>query len=523
MDNIWQSNNLKALKKIKSLPYNSNIMFMGTGSDVGKSLIVAGFCRLFAKLDIAVAPFKPQNMSNNAAIATIYDLKGKNPINEMGEIGRAQWLQAKACNIKPVTHMNPILLKPENEIGSQVIINGQKFKSLKARDYYQYKPKFLTVIKQCFEALNNQYELVIVEGAGSPAESNLRKNDIANMGFAEQVDVGVILIGDIDRGGVIASIIGTYEILSKADRARIKGFMINKFRGDASLFDEAIEQIERHTGWKSIGILPYFKQAHLLPAEDSMALSELSNDPQKTDNLVAKKLQIIVPKLPHIANFDDLDPLLQHENVTLRMISQGQPLPNDADLIILPGSKSTIADLQFLYEQGWDVDIKSHIRQGGSVLGICGGFQMLGHKIEDLELLEGCLSEIKGLGLLDVETKIAGEKSTKLVEVEDLQGNHVAAYEIHLGQTIGEGLKRPMFRTDQREIGACSTDGRVMGSYLHGIFANNDFREAFLAKFNIKKSSLNYDQNIESVLDGLAEHIAEHLDLKAVMKILEVP
>ncbi len=501
MKNIWQYDN-------ENKPLNGQIMFMGTGSDVGKSLIVAALCRLFANQKIKVAPFKSQNMSNNAAIAQIFDIKAQKPTMQMGEIGRAQWLQAKAAKIAPTTHMNPILLKPESETGSQVIINGKKFKSLTAKQYYQYKSKFLKTILECFSALKAAHNLIIVEGAGSPAEVNLRKNDIANMGFAEQANLPVILIGDIDRGGVIASIVGTYEVMCKADRDRIKGFIINKFRGDISLFDDATTQIEKMTGWQCLGILPYFPDAHLLPAEDSVVL-------EKPQVSTTKKILILVPKLPQISNFDDLDPLSQMPNVEVRIIKPGKPLPINADLIILPGSKSTIADLEFLYAQGWDIDIKSHLRHGGKILGICGGFQMLGKTITDPNQIESKKAKIKGLGLLDIETEITLEKSTNLVEATDLNGNKISAYEIHLGKSTGKDMDKPMFKIDSRNLGATSKNGQVMGSYLHGIFSNDSFRQNFLNQ----PAAQNYNLNIENTLDKLAEHTNKHLNIKQIMQI----
>lgn len=503
----------------------SQLMFMGTGSDVGKSMIVAGLCRLFANKGVQVAPFKPQNMSNNAAVAHIFNLESQTMGNNMGEIGRAQWLQAKAARLNPSTNMNPILLKPESQIGSQVIINGKKFKSLLAREYYQFKPKFLSVILQSYASLKNKFEMVLVEGAGSPAETNLRKNDIANMGFAEQVDINVILIGDIDRGGVIASIVGTYEVISQADRNRIKGFIINKFRGDVSLFDDAIVEIENRTGWKNLGIIPYFADAHILPAEDSVALEKRPKTAQKQQKNTQKvskngkktpkntqKTRILALNMPHIANFDDLDPLAQHPNIEFEMVKTGI-LP-EADLIIIPGSKSTIADLQYLYDQGWDIDLKSHARRGGQILGICGGYQMLGNIINDPNGLEGDQQSIRGLGLLNVETEISGDKSTNLVEFADF-----SAYEIHIGTTTGADLNRPMLSFDAKHFGAKSKNGNVMGSYLHGIFTNDKFRHGFLQDLGVEKNNQNHNENVENTLDSLSQHIEKHIDIKLMLDI----
>ncbi|MCJ8323280.1 MAG: cobyric acid synthase [Rhizobiales bacterium] len=505
-----------------------HLMLMGTGSDVGKSLIVAGLCRLFANKGHNIAPFKPQNMSNNAAIAYIYDFDQQKISQDMGEIGRAQWLQAKAAKLAPTTNMNPILLKPESETGSQVVLNGKKYKSLKAKDYYQHKPEFLSHILQAYKSLQQNHNMILVEGAGSPAETNLRQNDIANMGFAEKVDIPVVLIGDIHRGGVIASIVGTYQVMSDADRRQIKAFIINKFRGDISLFDDGIKQIEKMTGWKCLGILPHFEDAHLLPAEDSMALEKPLEKPLKSSQKTpkndkkqpknAKKLLILALKMPHIANFDDLDPLFQHENVELKLIKSGV-LPPNADLIILPGSKSTIADLQYLYAQGWDIDIKSHIRQGGQLLGICGGFQMLGNSISDPHLHEGNQKFIKALGLLDIETEISAEKSTRLIEVEDLTGQKVVAYEIHMGKTTGKDISNPMFIKQNIGLGAMSKNATIRGSYLHGIFASDAYREGFLQDLGADKTQDNYNKIIDKTLNKLAIHIEKHLNIKDMLNI----
>ncbi|MFM2350125.1 MAG: hypothetical protein RIR04_1091, partial [Pseudomonadota bacterium] len=344
------------------------VMIQGAGSNVGKSLLVAGLCRAAKLRGLSVAPFKPQNMSNNAAVTA-----------DGGEIGRAQALQALACGLEPITDMNPVLLKPESETGSQVVVQGKRIATVKARDYAALKPSLMAPVLQSFHRLKAQHDLVIVEGAGSPAEVNLRSGDIANMGFACAADVPVVLVGDIDRGGVIAQIVGTQAVLNPADNAQIAGFIINKFRGDPTLFDDGYRLISARTGWQGLGVVPFFPDASKLPAEDALDLPTGSTN---------GAFHIAVLVFSRIANFDDLDPLAQEPNIRLSMVKAGQPVPA-CDLIILPGSKSTRADLAYLRAQGWDIDLSAHVRRGGHVLGICGGYQMLGTSIADPNGIEG--------------------------------------------------------------------------------------------------------------------------------------
>ncbi|CAA7611330.1 Cobyric acid synthase [Candidatus Terasakiella magnetica] len=475
------------------------VMLQGTGSDVGKSLLAAGLCRLFTRQGLKVRPFKPQNMSNNAAVTA-----------DGGEIGRAQALQARACGVPPVSDMNPVLLKPQSETGAQVVVQGKVLASASARDYYALKPTLLPRVLESFERLAAEAELMVIEGAGSAAEVNLRAADIANMGFAEAADVPVVLVADIDRGGVIAAIVGTHALLPASERARLKGYVINRFRGDPALFAPAVEIIARHTGLACLGIIPWFADAALLPAEDAASLSGRSGG--------AGSIHIAVPRLSRIANFDDFDPLAAEPDVRLDMIAPGRPLPGDCDLVILPGSKSTIADLAFLRQQGWDVDLAAHLRRGGAVLGICAGYQMLGRRITDPLGVEGPAgSSIPGLGLLDVETVMAGDKVLTETEGTDQSGLAVRGYEMHMGRTDGPDTARPLLRLRGQPDGARSADGLVSGCYLHGLFASDAFRASFLAeRAPGRRGGLAYEVQVEAVLDRLADHLERHMDVAAL-------
>ena len=433
------------------------LMLQGTGSDVGKSLLAAGLCRLFTRRGLAVRPFKPQNMSNNAAVT-----------EEGGEIGRAQALQARACGVRPSVHMNPVLLKPESETGAQVVVQGQVVASAAARDYYALKPALLPKVLESFHRLAGEADLVVVEGAGSAAEVNLRAADIANMGFAEAADIPVVLVADIDRGGVIAAIVGTHALLAETERARLKGYVINRFRGDPALFAPALAIIAARTGLACLGIVPWFADAALLPAEDAASLGGRSSG--------GDGIRIAVPRLSRIANFDDFDPLAAEPDVRLDMVAPGRPLPPDADLIILPGSKSTIADLEFLRRQGWDIDLKAHLRRGGRVLGICAGYQMLGRSVADPLGVEGPAGGVApGLGLLAVDTVMEGDKVLTEIDGVDADGVAVRGYEMHMGRTGGPDAARPLLVLGGRPDGAVSRDGLVSGCYLHGLFAADGF------------------------------------------------
>lgn len=478
-------------------------MFQGTGSDVGKSLLVAGLCRAFSNRGLKVRPFKPQNMSNNAAVTS-----------DGGEIGRAQALQALAARVPLTVHMNPVLLKPQSEIGAQVIVQGKVVGAAKARDYYNWKPKLMAGVLESFEIIRSDIDLVLVEGAGSPAEVNLRQSDIANMGFAEAANVPVVLIGDIDRGGVIAQIVGTHAVISDADRKHMVGFVVNKFRGDPSLFDDGLKIIAEETGVLSLGLVPYFNGAGVLPKEDAMALDN------RGPSTSTGEIVIAVPRLPRISNFDDLDPLMAEADVRVEIVEMGTPIPADAHVILLPGSKATLADLAALRETGWDIDILAHHRRGGLVVGLCGGYQMLGRTLSDPDGIEGPASTADGLGLLDVETIMGGSKS--LIEttgVEHLTGEPVQGYEMHIGKTTGTDTVRPWITIEgARPDGAISKDGRVMAAYMHGVFASNAFRHAFLGRIKDGRSAeTDYNARVDEALNGLADHLEKHMDLDALL------
>jgi adenosylcobyric acid synthase len=477
-------------------------MLQGTGSDVGKSLLAAGLCRLFARRGLTVRPFKPQNMSNNAAVTA-----------DGGEIGRAQALQARACFTAPHTDMNPVLLKPESETGAQLVVRGRVEGHADARAYHRLKPALLPRVLDSYRRLAATAELMIVEGAGSAAEVNLRAADIANMGFAEAADLPVVLVGDIDRGGVIAAIVGTWELLPAAERARLAGYVINKFRGDPALFQPAIEIIFARTGLPCLGIVPFFAEAARLPAEDSMALADSGSN-------AAGAVKIAVPRLSRIANFDDFDPLAAEPDVTLTMVPPGRPLPGDADLVILPGSKSTIADLAFFRDQGWDIDLAAHLRRGGRVIGICAGYQMLGRRISDPLGIEGPAgADRPGLGLLDVTTVMGADKTLRETEGTDpATGLPVRGYEMHMGRTDGPDAARPMLILAGRADGARSADGRVSGCYLHGLFAGDSWRADLLAGFRPQRQPT-LAPDVDAVLDHLARHLDTHLDIAALWRI----
>ncbi len=476
------------------------LMIQATGSNAGKSTLVAGLARALARRGLKVAPFKPQNMSNNAAVAV-----------DGGEIGRAQAVQARAARMPPSVHMNPVLLKPETDTGAQIIVQGKRWGTLRAKNYLDKKAELMPAVLESFAHLAREADIVLIEGAGSPAEINLRAGDIANMGFAGAANVPVVLLGDIDRGGVIASLAGTHLVLEPDERARIHGFIINKFRGDVKLFDQGLKAVTRLTGWPSLGVVPWLPQAAWLPAEDAMDLDRESNS--------SSSRVIAVPMLARIANFDDLDPLSMEPGVRLVFVGPGEPIPGDAEMIILPGSKSTIGDLGFLRAQGWDIDIKAHVRRGGHVLGLCGGYQMLGKTIADPDGVDGRAGVVDGLGLLDITTTMSGDKSTTLVSgVHCTTGAAVKGYEIHLGRSDGPDCARPVLALDGRPDGASSHDCRVQGTYVHGLFTGDAFRKAWLANLGIA-SSLAYETSIETALDALADHLEAHLDIDQLLGI----
>jgi len=477
------------------------IMIQGTGSNVGKSMIVAGLIRACVQRGMVVRPFKPQNMSNNAAVT-----------EDGGEIGRAQALQARAAGVAPHTDMNPILLKPQSASGAQVIVQGHVAGHQEAAAFGKNKKTLMPAVMQSFQRLGESCDLIIVEGAGSPAETNLRKGDIANMGFATAAKVPVILMGDIDRGGVIAQIVGTQAVMDAADNAMVRGFAVNKFRGDRSLFDAGRDDIAARTGWPSLGVIPWFDQAHRLPAEDVMDLPARAH--AAGDGCV-----IAVPRLPRISNFDDLDPLAAEPGVDLRIIMPGSPLPADADLVLLTGSKATIADLAAFRAEGWDIDLAAHIRRGGQVLGLCGGYQMLGQTISDPHGIEGPPATVPGLGHLEVETVMEPVKHLSLKQgMHPASGTALTGYEIHLGETTGPDTGRAWLTFDGQAEGATNATGRIRGCYMHGLFNADAFRAAFLAELGTG-SNLNFEDGVEEVLNALAAHVEKYFDVDLMLNL----
>lgn len=501
------------------------LMFQGTASDVGKSMLVAGLCRAYARRGLIVRPFKAQNMSNNAAVTedtdAPLDSAGQRP---RGEIGRAQALQALACGVAPSIHMNPVLLKPQTNIGSQVVLRGRVLGNCPARVYHRMRQGLMPAVLDSFEYLCAAADLVIVEGAGSAAEIYLRQSDITNMHFAEHANVPVVVVGDLDKGGTMASLVGTWMLLNQADRERVVGYLVNKFRGDFSLFEPACETITAQTGWPFIGVLRWFEGASRLPAEDSLALER----PAEQDWSGFGTLKIAVPHLSRVANFDDVDPLAAEPAVDLRWLKSGQPLPTDTDVVILPGSKATRADLDILRREGWDIDILAHVRRGGRVLGLCAGFQMLGTLVRDPQGVEGEPGDTPGLGLLDMVTEIGADKRLFDIDATELtSGCPISGYEMHMGYTTGTALARPWLRLSDaageagggRPEGSISADGRIMGSYLHGLFASDAFRSHWLEKVGGQASALDFVAHTEAALDELADHIEANLDLDAMLEL----
>ncbi|WP_419730000.1 cobyric acid synthase [Lichenicola sp.] len=481
-------------------------MFQGTGSSVGKSVLVAGLCRALTRRGLVVRPFKPQNMSNNAAVT-----------EDGGEIGRAQALQARACGVASSVHMNPVLLKPQSEIGAQLVVQGRVVGTARARDYQALKPGLMPHVLDSFGRLRAEADIVLVEGAGSASEINLRRNDIANMGFAAATDTPVVLIGDIDRGGVIASLVGTQVVLDANDAARIRGFIVNRMRGDLSLFADGMAMIAERTGWAPIGLVPFLDDVRRLPAEDAADLRDLA----RMSRTPGSRTRIVVPLLPMISNFDDLDPLLAEPGVECVLLQPGDAMPSGCDLVLLPGSKSTIADLASLRRQGWDIDLQAHRRRGGQVIGLCGGYQMLGRRISDPDGVEGPPGSVDGLGLLEVETVLAGAKTLSRADGTLLpESVPVSGYEMHIGTTAGADRSRPFLRrADGSGEGAVSPDGRVSGTYLHGLFGADAARGALLRRLGLEAVPRDHDAGVEDALDTLARHLEIHLDIDALLAI----
>lgn len=475
-------------------------MVQGTTSDAGKSVLVAGLCRVLARKGIKVAPFKPQNMALNSAVTA-----------DGGEIGRAQAVQAQACGIEPTVHMNPVLLKPNSDTGSQIILQGKALSNMEATAYHDYKKVALNTVMDSFSRLSNEYQAVVVEGAGSPAEINLRQNDIANMGFAEAADIPVIIVADIDKGGVFAHLYGTLALLSESEQARVVGFVINRFRGDVSLLKSGLDWLEEKTGKPVIGVLPYL-HGFELEAEDAISHQQISGE--------RTKLKVVVPVFPRISNHTDFDALRLHPEVDLRYAKKGDSLTG-ADLIVLPGSKSTRADLAFLREQGWDRDIQRHLRFGGKVLGICGGYQMLGKFVDDPEGVEGEAGRTVGLGFLDTETILTRDKQlTRVTGQLNLAGESVpvSGYEIHVGETTSLASNAHCIALDSgRYDGAIDDGNQVMGTYLHGVF--DSFASCdLLCRWAGSSALSHYDhtQQKEFAIDRIADAIEQSLDLSTL-------
>lgn len=475
-------------------------MVQGTTSDAGKSTLVAAICRVLYRRGVRVAPFKPQNMALNSAVTV-----------DGGEIGRAQAVQAQACGLAPHTDMNPVLLKPNSDTGCQVIVHGKVECNLEAVGYHAYKPIAMRAVLASWERLKSQYECVVVEGAGSPAEINLRDRDIANMGFAEAVDCPVILIADIDRGGVFAHIVGTMALLSESERARVIGFVINRFRGDIALLQPGLDWLTQETGKPVLGVLPYLHGLHI-EAEDSVPVSQ-----QVAGGAKNGRLKVVVPVLPHISNHTDFDALRLHPQVDFQFVKISEAIPQ-ADLMILPGSKNVRGDLEFLRANGWEQALTRHLRYGGKVLGICGGFQMLGRVIHDPYAIEGDAGSSSGLGWLEMETTLEQTKQLKQIAghlaFADVQ---VAGYEIHMGVTTGEALSTPALYLENRPEGAMSLDQQIAGTYLHGLFDHKDACAAWLAWAGLQpEQEFDYEQLKNDELDRLADCVEQHLDWNAI-------
>ena len=480
-------------------------MVQGTTSDAGKSALVTGLCRVFQRKGISVAPFKPQNMALNSAVTV-----------DGGEIGRAQALQAVAAGLEPHTDMNPVLLKPNTDIGAQIIVNGKAIGEMDAQTYHEHKPRLLNAVLKSWKRLENQYGKVLVEGAGSPAEINLRDRDIANMGFAEEADCPVIIVADIDKGGVFAHLYGTLALLSQSEQDRVVGFVINRFRGDIKLLESGNDWLEKKTGKPVLGVLPYLHGLHL-EAEDAVLSQQVEKD-------TTSILKVAVPILTRTSNHTDFDPLRLHPNVDLIFVGKGQQIPA-CDLIIIPGTKNTRADIAFVRENNWDQDVLRHLRYGGKLMGICGGYQMLGNTIHDPDGIEGPAGSSGGFGLLELETTMIRQKHLRRVSgtmrLPDQQTVPVTGYEIHSGRTAGAALDAPLIHLEDDIDGVMSADGKIFGTYLHGIFETAQTCEAILDWAGLKESTgMDYQALREEGIDRIADAIEQHLDVDYLMKLV---
>lgn len=488
-------------------------MVQGTTSDAGKSTLVAGLCRVLVNAGVNVAPFKPQNMALNSAVT-----------KDGGEIGRAQALQAIAAKVEARVDFNPILLKPNSDTGAQVIVHGKAISNMEAGKYHDYKKVAMQAVLESHQRLANDHDVLLVEGAGSPAEINLRANDIANMGYAEEVDCPVLLVADIDRGGVFAHLVGTLALLSPSEQARVKGFIINRFRGDIKLLESGLDWLEERTGKPVLGVLPYVHDL-ALDAEDAVAL----------DNKVTKaKVKIFVPLLPHMSNHTDFDPLRLQPNIDLQYIKIGQSLQG-ADLIIIPGSKNVTSDLTFLKQQGWQQEIEQHLRYGGKLMGICGGYQMLGKYIFDPEHIESHVEQVEGLGFLDLTTTLTRKKTLTQVNATMLfngEACQLKGYEIHCGVSTGTALNQPLLHINNDGIGTkqntpdgcISDDNKIIATYLHGFFDCPEPTQAVLNWLGIKEMEqpvIDINQHREVQLERLADICQQHLAMDKIQNIIE--
>ncbi len=483
------------------------LMVQGTTSDAGKSALVAGLCRVFRRHNISVAPFKPQNMALNSAVT-----------EDGGEIGRAQALQAAAAGLEPHTDMNPVLLKPDSDIGAQVIVNGKAVGEMNAVEYHAYKPEVMAAILRSWRRLQGHYQAVLVEGAGSPAEINLREGDVANMGFAEEADCPVIIIADIDKGGVFAHLYGTLALLSESEQERVKGFVINRFRGDVKLLEPGLRWLEEKTGKPVLGVLPYLHGLHL-EAEDAVISHQHIEDQKKV-------LNVAVPILTRTSNHTDFDPLRLHPEVNVHFVGKGQSIP-ECDLVIIHGTKNTRTDLEFVKENGWDQDILRHLRYGGKLMGICGGYQMLGKAVHDPDGIEGAAGSSDALNLLDLETTMIRQKTlTRVSGTLQLPGQEpvsVTGYEIHAGVTTGAGLEKPFIQLDQEVDGVMSDDGQIFGTYLHGVFEQPDACTAILKWAGLQEASrIDYHLLREEGINRMADAIEESLDMSKIFALCDV-
>ena len=480
-------------------------MIQGTTSDAGKSVLCAGLCRVLVRQGFRVAPFKPQNMALNSAVTV-----------DGGEIGRAQAVQAQACGLEPHSDMNPVLLKPNSDIGAQVIVNGRSIGEMDAAAYHDHKPRILGAVLESFDRLKAKYDAVVVEGAGSPAEINLRDRDIANMGFAEPADCPVVIVADIDRGGVFAHLYGTLALLSESEQSRVKGFIINRFRGDIKLLESGLDWLEKKTGKPVLGVVPYLHGLHL-EAEDAVAVQQLD----MTDE---NPLKVVVPVISRMSNHTDFDVLRLNPKVDIQFVYKGKSLPA-CDLVILPGSKNTRTDLTFIRDNGWDEDILRHLRYGGKVMGICGGYQMLGQAIHDPKGIEGAAGSSEGFDLLGLETTLEPAKQLRQVQgvmkLPQQAEAKVTGYEIHAGVTVGAALENPLIKLDGHYDGVMSDDGQVFGSYLHGIFDHSEACRAILAWAGLKNIEIpDYDAIREAGIDRIADAIETCLDMDILLSIM---